>query len=167
MQCRSHMNLRFLLIFACTLFTACEKTMKDALPPTTAQLLEFSRVTGITFPTRVTPQLFWEDRRGMDDSVFLKVTLPVDACPAFIATPPFVGTTIAPLDNLPGTTRSDAVIRGMQFKIISGYFRDWMPHSPEKFRYCEPDLPNGQAMKCLFDFDDPKTVIAYLMWFET
>ncbi len=126
--------------------------MKEAKPPTAAQLAEFAQHTGIVFPPAATPQLYFETR-GMDDALFLKLTLPADAFPKFIAAAPFAGTKMEGPKDFP-----DATLH---------YFSDWMPRPPKNFQFCEPTLPNARYMKCVFDFDDPKTTTIYLMWFET
>ena len=126
--------------------------MKDAKPPTAAQLAEFSQHTGIVFPPEAVPLFYWE-MRGMDDALHLKLTLPQDAFPKFISAAPFAGTKMTGPDDF-----SKATLQ---------YFADWMPHPPKNFQICDPNLPNARYMKCVFDFDDPKTTTIYLMWFET
>ena len=140
--------------------------MKDAGPPTPDQLQEFIQNTGINFPASSKQKLYWE-QRGMDDALYLKVTIPTDAFTAFIASSPFSGAKLSSYDAVVETKGSDAQIKALQTKILCDYFRDWMSHPPKKVRYCEPELPNARCLKCLFVFDDPKEVTMYLMWFET
>ena len=142
------------LCLGVSLLSACTKapTMKEAKPPTAAQLTEFAQHTGIVFPPSAVPQLYWEIR-GMDDALFLKLTLPKDAFPKFIAAAPFAGTKMTIPKDFPNATLR--------------YFNDWMPRPPQNFQICDPSLPNARYLRCIFDFDDPQTTTIYLMWFET
>ena len=126
--------------------------MKQSKPPTADQLAEFTQRTGIVFPPTAVPLLWWEER-GMDDALLVKVALPAGALAAILAEAPFAGTKQSGPSDFP-----DATLH---------YFADWMPRRPDHFQFCEPDLPNARAMKCVFDFDDPQTTMLYLMWFET
>lgn len=162
------MNIRFSLLLAFLLLMACAKepTMKDAVPPTPGQLQEFTQNTGIKFPASSVQKLYWEER-GMDDALYLKVSLPIDDLSTFISAPPFSGVKISSYNALSETKGGDARIKALESQMMFDRFRAWIPHQPKTIRYCEPELPNARFMNCLFDCDNPKEVTMYLMWFET
>lgn len=92
----------------------------------------------------------------MDDALYLKVSLPAEAFATILTKPPFAGTMI-----------SGPPVRTELAEFVLHYFDDWMPQRPKNFQVCEPNLPNARGMKCVFDYDDPKVTVLYLLWFET
>jgi hypothetical protein len=85
--------------------------------------------------------------------MWLQFRLPASEFQQFIASSPIPPTEI----------RNDP----QRAALPLNYFREWLPTVPRNFKYAETQIAPGRCVKCIFDFDDPQTLVVYLMWFTT
>jgi hypothetical protein len=127
--------------------------MASAVAPTPAQLIGFSRQTGIPIPTTAESVRFHSESGGPDSAMWLQFRLPAAQFQQFIKSSPIPQTEV----------RRDALMASSAL----GYFRAWLPAAPKNYQYADTQIAPGRCVKCIFDFDDPQTATVYIMWFET
>ncbi len=127
--------------------------MAGAVAPTAAELAHFSRRSGIPIPASAQPMRFHGESGGPDSAMWLQFRLPAAELQRFIASSGIPSGKI-----LPGSSEAGAALHD---------FDDWLPVPPGNFRYVEARIAPGRCVKGIFDFDDPETIVVYLMWFTT
>lgn len=126
--------------------------MASAVAPTAAELATFSQRTKFVIPTSAQPLRFYSVTGWMDDAMWLQFRLPVAEFQQFIS-----ASSIPPALVRPGPTGSESALY---------YFLPWLPTAPKNFQYADAQIEAGRCVKCVFDFDDPRTATIYIMWIQ-
>lgn len=116
--------------------------------PTQNQIAEFVRKTGVKLPASAQP-IGWREARGMDDALWLQVSMPRSDVEGFLNGSPFSG---KPLQAGVGTTIP---------------FKHFFTTAPQRYRGEQFALPNARVLNILIDDSDDTTAMVYMMWHET
>lgn len=132
------------------IFAGC--TFQSAQPkvvaPTPALIQEFLTRSGLTIPHSAQPT-DWYEERGMDDTLSLRLRVPVSDLEAFLSQPLLKGLKLSAFD--PSITHG--------FQVFGP--------TPATYRAGQQRLPNARFVNVLIDDGDPQTANVYLMWGET
>lgn len=156
LELRSHTWVRYILAVALGApGLACRSgkpTASQRSVPSASQLQDCVTKMRLVLPSDVRV-LGWKKMAGMDDIVFLKISIKPTDVPSFLSSSPFA--------NVP-------LSRSQQYLHDDDAGEEWWkPSGSQRYRSGQVTLPAAEVLSILLDESDPDSQVVYLMWHET
>lgn len=110
------------------------------------------QVTGLSFPSSTRFLYFEHEQGGMDDAILAKIEVSSEDLADFEKQQPLANAKWSSernlIDDIPGV-------------------ETWSPSTMIQYRFCQFDLPGGEALDILIDDLGSSIVTIYVVWFQT